>query len=501
MKLGLIAGNGRFPFLLLDAARAQGFAVTVAAIREETDPEINHRGAVDEKISVHWLSLGELSRLIETFHKEGVSMAVMAGQVKHKQIFSSIRPDWRLAKLLLNLRTRNTDMLLGAVAKVLGDEGIELISSTSFLEPLLAQEGVLTSRAPDEEERKNIEYGLNVARSVAGFDIGQTVVVAAQACVAVEAMEGTDAAIERAGALMRTPRRRRLHAHYPDDKDLSDTLQRRLTVVKVAKPKQDMRFDVPVIGIRTMETMFAAGASCLSVEAGTDAALRSRCAPRARQRGRHCHVAVPRMTELASLYCTILANSPVFSFHLFRRSYVKRSAFVLHSRGSCARGWIRHCPCSRSDDAQPPAGGAHLYPSLAGRLPDRPGQLPRQVGGALLLPQGHDPGMHHRSPQLPARPIEVSKPLNAVIVGVSVDTPDSHKQFCTKEGLTFRLLADPEHKVVDEYGSLGHFGAMTIAQRNTFLIDPEGKIVKVWTKVDPSHHSEEVLQQLAELKK
>ena len=270
MKLGLIAGNGRFPFLLLDAARAQGFAVTVAAIRQETDPEINHRGALDEKISVYWLSLGELSRLIDIFHKEGVSMAVMAGQVKHKQIFSSIRPDWRLAKPLLNLRTRNTDMLLGAVAKVLGDEGIELISSTAFLEPLLAQEGVLTKRAPDEEERKNIEYGLGVARSVAGFDIGQTVVVAAQACVAVEAMEGTDAAIERAGALMRSLERDD-STIQPGDEDLSSgttTLERRLTVVKVAKPKQDMRFDVPVIGIRTIETMMAAGASCLSVEAG-----------------------------------------------------------------------------------------------------------------------------------------------------------------------------------------------------------------------------------------
>ncbi len=153
MNLGLIAGNGRFPFLLLDAARAQGFAVTVAAIREETDPEINHRAAVDEHITVHWLSLGELSRLIEVFHKEGVSKAVMAGQVKHKQIFSSIRPDWRLAKLLLNLRTRNTDMLLGAVAKVLADEGIELISSTQFLEPLLAQEGVLTEALPEGARR------------------------------------------------------------------------------------------------------------------------------------------------------------------------------------------------------------------------------------------------------------------------------------------------------------------------------------------------------------
>ena len=256
MKLGLIAGNGRFPFLLLDAARAQGFAVVVAAIREETDPEINHRAAVDEKITVHWLSLGELSRLIEFFHKHEVKIAVMAGQVKHKQIFSSIRPDWRLAKLLLNLRTRNTDMLLGAVAKVLGDEGIELISSTAFLEPLLAQEGVLTARAPTDDERKDIEYGLGVARAVAGFDIGQTVVVAAQACVAVEAMEGTDETIARAGQLMRT---------LGGD---ASTLERRLTVVKVAKPNQDMRFDVPVIGIRTVEAMIEAGASCLSVEAG-----------------------------------------------------------------------------------------------------------------------------------------------------------------------------------------------------------------------------------------
>jgi DUF1009 family protein len=256
MKLGLIAGNGRFPFLLLDAARAQGYSVVVAAIREETDSEIDRRAAIDKRISVEWLSLGELSRLIEHFHKQGVSKAVMAGQVKHKQIFSSIRPDWRLAKLLLNLRSRNTDMLLGAVAKVLADESIELISSTAFLEPLLAAEGVLTERAPDEEERKNIEYGLNVARAVAGFDIGQTVVVAAQACVAVEAMEGTDAAIERAGLLLNSL------------KEDASTLERRLTVVKVAKPNQDMRFDVPVIGITTIETMIRCGASCLSVEAG-----------------------------------------------------------------------------------------------------------------------------------------------------------------------------------------------------------------------------------------
>jgi DUF1009 family protein len=255
MNLGLIAGNGRFPFLLLDAARAQGFSVVVAAIREETDPEIDHRAACDEQIKVNWLSLGELSKLIEFFKQEDVKMAVMAGQVRHKQIFSSIRPDWRLAKLLLSLGTRSTDSLLGAVAKVLGDEGIELMSSTAFLEPLLAEEGVLTERSPDEDEQKNIEYGRQVAKAVAGFDIGQTVVVAAQACVAVEAMEGTDATIERAGRLMATM-----------EGDAS-TLDRKLTIVKIAKPNQDMRFDVPVIGEATVDAMIAAGASCLSVEA------------------------------------------------------------------------------------------------------------------------------------------------------------------------------------------------------------------------------------------
>ncbi len=255
--LGLIAGNGRFPFLLLDAARAQGMPVVVAAIREETDPIIEDRAARDPAgVQVYWLSLGELSRLIETFQKEGVTRAVMAGQVKHKSIFSSIRPDWRLAKLLLNLRTRNTDMLLGAVAKVLEDEGITLMSSTAFLEPMLAPEAVLTQREPDPGEREDIRYGLEIARGIAGFDLGQTVVVAAGACVAVEAMEGTDATIARAGELMRS-----LDAE-------ASLLGRRLTVVKVAKPKQDMRFDVPIVGIPTLHGMQAAGATCLCVEAG-----------------------------------------------------------------------------------------------------------------------------------------------------------------------------------------------------------------------------------------
>src|SRR5579875_724772 len=260
--LGLIAGNGRFPFLLLDAARAHNLRVVVAAIKEETDPEMNERAARDSNIAVHWMSLGELSRLIETFQREGATRAVMAGQVKHKQIFSSIRPDWRLAKLLLNLRTRNTDMLLGAVAKVLEDEGIHLISSTSFLEPMLAPAGVLSTRAPDEHERADIDYGLTVARGIAGFDLGQTVVVAARACVAVEAMEGTDATILRAGELMRS-----LHAD-DDPANGNSTLSRRLTVVKVAKPNQDLRFDVPVVGVPTIESMRRAGATCLCVEAG-----------------------------------------------------------------------------------------------------------------------------------------------------------------------------------------------------------------------------------------
>ena len=251
-KLGLIAGNGTFPLLVLDAARAQGYDVVVAAIKEEASPAIASHGAA----SIHWLSLGELSALIEAFRREGVTRAIMAGQVKHKQIFSSIRPDWRLAKLLLSLTTRNTDSLLGAVAKVLGEEGITLESSTSLLEPLLARPGVLTRRAPTDQERTNIAYGRTVARSLAQHDIGQTVVIAESACVAVEAMEGTDATIERAGQIMRS-----LHGE-------ASALSRALTVIKIAKPDQDMRFDVPVIGLKTIEVMQAAGATCLALDAG-----------------------------------------------------------------------------------------------------------------------------------------------------------------------------------------------------------------------------------------
>ncbi|MBZ5568966.1 MAG: UDP-2,3-diacylglucosamine diphosphatase LpxI [Acidobacteriia bacterium] len=251
-KIGLIAGNGSFPLLVLDAARARGLDVVVAAIREETLPDIELHGAV----SVHWLSLGELSKLIEILKRAGVRRAVMAGQVKHKQIFSSIRPDWRLAKLLLSLTTRNTDSLIGAIAKVLEEEGIMLMNSTELLEPLLARAGVLTRRGPTEQELSDAAYGRSVGRHLARYDIGQTVVIAGAACVAVEAMEGTDATIERAAQIMR--------AMTGD----ASTLSRNLTVVKVAKPQQDMRFDVPVVGVRTIETMRAADATCLAIDAG-----------------------------------------------------------------------------------------------------------------------------------------------------------------------------------------------------------------------------------------
>ena len=250
-KLGLIAGNGKFPLLVLDAARARGEEVIVAALKEETSPEVEQHGAA----AVHWMSLGELGKLIDTFKREGVTRALMAGQVEHKQIFSSIRPDWLMAKLLFSLRARNTDALIGAVARVLADEGITLMDSTAYLEPLLARPGVLTRRAPTPEEQRDIGYGRQVARHLAQYDIGQTVVVAEAACVAVEAMEGTDATIQRAGAIM---------ASLVG----ASTLARNLTVVKVAKPNQDMRFDVPVIGTNTIEIMRCAGATGLALDAG-----------------------------------------------------------------------------------------------------------------------------------------------------------------------------------------------------------------------------------------
>lgn len=239
---GLIAGNGDFPFLVLEGARSRGIEMTVVAIREEASPELERATK-----KLHWVSLGELSRTIEILHREGVKRAVMAGQVKHNKIFSSIRPDWRLAKLLFSLPAKNTDALIGGVARVLEEEGIELVDSTKFLGSLLPQVGVLTRRAPDVAEAADIEYGRHIARQIAGLDLGQTVVVRDRACVAIEAMEGTDETIERAARI---------------------AVGQRLVVVKVSKPQQDMRFDVPVIGVKTIEVMHRSNATALAIDAG-----------------------------------------------------------------------------------------------------------------------------------------------------------------------------------------------------------------------------------------
>jgi UDP-2,3-diacylglucosamine hydrolase len=239
---GLIAGNGRFPFLVLEGARSQGIDMAVIALKEEASPELER-----ETKRLHWVSLGELSKTIELMHGEGVTQAVMAGQVKHNKIFSAIRPDWKLAKLLFSLPRKNTDTLIGAVARVLEEEGIRLVDSTIFLKPLLPEPGVLTRRAPNEHEAADIAYGLGVARHIADMDIGQTVVISDCACVAVEAMEGTDEAIARAARI---------------------TGGKSLVVVKVSKPRQDMRFDVPVVGLPTVEQMKSCGATALAVDAG-----------------------------------------------------------------------------------------------------------------------------------------------------------------------------------------------------------------------------------------
>jgi DUF1009 family protein len=242
VKYALIAGNGRFPFLVLEAARGQGVPMAVAAIREEADPALE---TLTE--SFHWIGLGELSKLIDLFHKESITHAVMAGQIKHSQIFSSLRPDWRLAKVLFALRKKNTDSLIGAVARVLADEGITLVDSTTFLKNFMAPPGLLTRRGINENERGDLDYGRPIARQLAALDIGQSVVICERACVAVEAMEGTDAVIARAAQLAQG---------------------RPLTLVKVAKPRQDMRFDVPVIGPATIRAMQAAGATAIGIDAG-----------------------------------------------------------------------------------------------------------------------------------------------------------------------------------------------------------------------------------------
>lgn len=238
---GLIAGNGRFPFLVLEGARSQGIEMAVIALKEEASPDL---ARVAKRI--HWVGIGELGRTIDLLHEEKVNRAVMAGQVKHNKIFSDIRPDWRFTKVLLSLATKNTDSLIGAVAKVLQQEGIELVDSTSFLKPLIPAAGLLTSRKPDEREAGDMKYGLEVARHIAAMDLGQTVVVRDRACVAIEAMEGTDETIERAARIVDG---------------------QALTVAKVSKPKQDMRFDVPVVGLPTIEVMKRCNVTALAIDA------------------------------------------------------------------------------------------------------------------------------------------------------------------------------------------------------------------------------------------
>ena len=246
MRLGLIAGNGRFPFLTLEAMKRLGHAVTVIAIREEASPAIAAAAAADPATAVHWVSLGELGRCIATLKEAGVTRALMAGQVQHRRLFSGVVPDRVLLGVLRRVVTRNTDALISAVADVLREHGIELVDSTAFLEPLLARPGCLTAREPTDEERGDLDFGYRMADAVAGLDIGQTIAVKARAVVAIEAMEGTDAVIARAGRLAGAG----------------------VSVIKVAKPNQDMRFDVPVVGVPTVEALRRAEAGVLSIDAG-----------------------------------------------------------------------------------------------------------------------------------------------------------------------------------------------------------------------------------------
>jgi len=240
-RYALIAGNGQFPLLVLESALKQGADMVVLAIREETWPEIEKLGA-----RVHWVSLGELQKALGLLKQEAVRKVVLAGQVKHAQIFSDIPPDPVLKQLLALMPQKNTDQLIGAIARALEAVGVEVVDSTTFVRALLAEPGLLTARAPDAEEAADIEYGRGIAREIARLDLGQTVVVSQRACVALEAMEGTDETIERAGRIVNG---------------------RRLVVVKVAKPQQDMRFDVPVVGLPTLEVMKKANATALSIEA------------------------------------------------------------------------------------------------------------------------------------------------------------------------------------------------------------------------------------------
>jgi DUF1009 family protein len=243
-RIGLIAGNGRFPFLALQGAKSLGHDVTIVAVKEEAFPELE-AAAQQAGADLHWVSLGHLGRCIKILKAAGISRAVMAGQVKHVKIFSGIIPDLTLLSVLTRLKSRNTDALISAVADVMREEGIELLNSTAFLEPLLARPGVLTARPPSAGEAVDFAFGYRMADAIAALDIGQTIAVKDQAVVAVEAMEGTDAVIARAG----------------------DLAGGGVRIVKVAKPNQDMRFDVPVVGMATVEAMARAGATALSIDA------------------------------------------------------------------------------------------------------------------------------------------------------------------------------------------------------------------------------------------
>jgi DUF1009 family protein len=245
MKLGLIAGNGRFPFLVLDAARAMGHEIVVIAIKEEADKALAD-AAAQAHVPIHFVSIGQLGTFLKILGDHKITQAVMAGQVKHVKIFGGIIPDLTAMSLMGKLKGFNTDALIGAVADLMRERGVELVNSATFLEPLLAGEGQLSDRAPSDAERKDLEFGYRMADTIAGLDIGQTIAVKHQAVVAVEAMEGTDEAIARAG-------------HLAGDG---------VSIIKVAKPNQDMRFDVPIVGLATIQAMRVAGAKVLSVDAG-----------------------------------------------------------------------------------------------------------------------------------------------------------------------------------------------------------------------------------------
>ncbi|MFA5909420.1 MAG: UDP-2,3-diacylglucosamine diphosphatase LpxI [Vicinamibacterales bacterium] len=246
MKIGLIAGNGRFPFLVLDAARSLGYDVTIIALKEEASTELDEAAAREPKAVVHWISIGQLGTFLKILKDAGLTQAVMAGQVKHIKIFGGFVPDMTAMSLLSRVKAMNTDALIAAVADLMREHGVELINSTAFLEPLLAGAGQLSKRAPTENERKDLEFGYRMADAIAGLDIGQTIAVKHQAVVAVEAMEGTDETIGRAG-------------HLAGDG---------VAIIKVAKPNQDMRFDVPIVGLATIQAMRVAGAKVLSLDAG-----------------------------------------------------------------------------------------------------------------------------------------------------------------------------------------------------------------------------------------